>query len=56
MIGPPPFFAGSRRQAWAAGGIVHAVRLTPKLLLMRMVSGSPIAPESISVLAFITGG
>ena len=42
-IGPPPQISGLKRQAQAASGTCQAVGLKPALLLMRMVSGSPIS-------------
>ena len=38
------------------GGMGQASGLVAELLLMRMVSGSPISPASMSALARMTGG
>ena len=54
--GPPPAWDLSWRQASALAGTFHAVLLAPGLDFSRMVTGSPMAPSSISALAFITGG
>ena len=42
--------------ARADAGTCHSVGLTPELLLMRIVSRSPISPLSIKALARCTGG
>ena len=54
--GPPPHCSGAKRQASAAGGMGQESGLVAELLLMRMVSGSPISPASMSAFARITGG
>ena len=54
--GPPPHLSGWKRHSWVAAWIGQAFGLLAALLLMRMVSGSPISPASISSFARSTGG
>ena len=54
--GPPPDWERFWRHACAPAGTSHANWRLPGLLLMRMLSGVPMAPASTSSLARITGG